>query len=426
MCSTDAIRPDIKDGRQLQLGTRYGAVCVALLTLSTTLTIPHLQSRRDALGCDAMCYGSFTSARSFLSVIGSAIMGRLSDSTGPNGRKICMVVGTVATLVGMLIAGSTYSIEGMWLSMIPGALFQQNFNILKALLSDLHAEGNAPSERASAVGMLGMAAGLAFMAGPLTGSTVLKTFEHANGVGMVFAALSLAIIFLLPSPSKQVQTSQEKKGFMDFLNVKAARSPGAILFMAIRVCMALAFHVFQTIWSVALKQKFDFGPADWGMFMSFIGLTYALSQGFLAKFLLESLGGNTSNKVRVRMILGCCVSLGVGRYAAYHTESLAAVYFLFAAIVTALGMVNTILTADTSYLASSDEIGSLFGLLASVESVAGMVGPILGGSLAYIHPVHAPLLCVAGLYVFVFALVSWGYEDLVLTKRKTDSEKKTV
>jgi MFS family permease len=89
-------------------------------------------------------------------------------------------------------------------------------------------------------------------------------------------------------------------------------------------------------------------------------------------------------------------------------------------------MVNTILTADTSYLASSDEIGSLFGLLASVESVAGMVGPILGGSLAYIHPVHAPLLCVVGLYVSVFALVSWGYEDLVLAKRKTDSEKKTV
>jgi hypothetical protein len=196
--------------------------------------------------------------------------------------------------------------------------------------------------------------------------------------------------------------------------------------MAIRICMALAFHVFQTIWSVALKQKFDFGPADWGMFMSFIGLTYALSQGFLAKFLLESLGGNKSNKVRVRMILGCCVSLGVGRYTAYHTESLAVVYFLFAAIVTALGMVNTILTADTSYLASSDEIGSLFGLLASVESVAGMVGPILGGSLAYIHPVHAPLLCVVGLYVSVFALVSWGYEDLVLAKRKTDSEKKTV
>lgn len=341
-----------------------------------------------------------------------------------------MVVGTIASLVGMIIAANTYSISGMWLSMIPGALFQQNFNILKALLSDLHSSAaaaasgdNKTSDRASAVGMLGMAAGLAFMAGPLTGATVLKTFEQANGVGMLFAVASLGIIWLLPTPSRTSPAKEDeqtkKKGFFDFVNVKAARSPGAILFMAIRVCMALAFHVFQTIWSVALKKRFDFGPADWGKFMSFIGLTYALSQGFLAKFLLERLGGNKSDKIRVRMVLGCCVALGVGRYAAYNTTSLAVVYFLFAAIVTALGMVNTILTADTSYLASSNEIGSLFGLLASVESVAGMVGPIFGGALAYIHPVHAPLFCVVGLYVLVFALVSWGYESLVLSRKTT-------
>lgn len=93
------------------------------------------------------------------------------------------------------------------------------------------------------------------------------------------------------------------------------------------------------------------------------------------------------------------------------------VYILFALIVTALGLVNTILTADTSYLASSDEIGSLFGILASVESGAGMVGPILGGALTYVYPIQAPLFSVIALYAVVYGLVAWGYERFVLARR---------
>ena len=185
------------------------------------------------------------------------------------------------------------------------------------------------------------------------------------------------------------------------LNVPAARSPAALLFMTIRVSMALAFHIFQTIWTSSLKTRFDFGPSDHGKFMSFIGLTYALSQGFVAKFLLTKFGAKTP-KDRVRVVLACCVALGAGRYVAFHTTSLTVVYCMFALIVTALGVVNTVLTADTSHLASSEEIGGVFGILAAVENGAGMLGPILGGSLAYMDPIQAPLLAVVGLYVFVF------------------------
>ena len=422
MCRSEETKSEAMS-RHLRRATTYGAISVALLSLSTTLTIPHLQSRRDSLQCDVMCYGSLTSARSALALVGAAMMGRLSDSTRPNSRKQCLIVGSVATLVGMMIAANTYSIHGLWWSMIPGALFQQNFNILKALLSDLQDEGVSPSERAGAVGKLGMAAGLAFMVGPLVGATILKTFEHANALGMVFVLASIAIDLTLPNPSRAPSTTSDSKGFTDFLSIKAARTPGAFLLMAIRTFMALAFHIFQTIWSVALKTRFDFGPADYGKFMSFIGLAYALSQGFLAKFLLKTLGGNKSDKVRVRMILACCCTLGVGRYVAFQTHSLAVVYVLFASIVTALGLVNTILAADTSYLASSDEIGSLFGLLASAESGAGMIGPALGGALAYIHPDRAPLFFVVSLYVAVYLLVSWGYEKHVLKGSKASSGK---
>jgi MFS family permease len=267
---------------KLRQGTLYGSLSVALLIMSFSLTMPHLQSRRDSLGCDALCYGSLMSTRSLLSLVGAALMGRLSDVSS-NSRTYCLWIGSLASLVGLMIAANTYSIRGMWWSMIPGALFQQNFEIFKALFSSSHdAVGTStPAERAASVGMLGMAAGLAFMAGPLAGATVLKTYEQANAMGMVAIVMSAALIYQLPKPTVPMKKKVEKKssGIVSFLDVQAARSPAGILFMFIRVCMGLAFHIFQTIWTTSLKQRFDFGPSDHGKFMSFIGLTYALSQG---------------------------------------------------------------------------------------------------------------------------------------------------
>eukprot|EP00978_Attheya_sp_CCMP212_P027867 scaffold94500_cov63-Attheya_sp.AAC.3 len=168
----------------LRRGIFHGSMALGLLILSFSLLMPHLQSRRDALECDSLCYGSLTSGRSLLQLVGSAAIGRLSD----RGRMPCLYVGTVASLIGLIITAVTFSIQGMWLAMIPGALLQQNFSVLKALFADYHealhlartnstlkadaASLDDASARAGSVGKLGMTVGLAFMVGPLLGATV--------------------------------------------------------------------------------------------------------------------------------------------------------------------------------------------------------------------------------------------------------------
>lgn len=429
----------------LRRGTILGSLSLALLIASFSLTMPHLQSRRDALGCDSLCLGSMTSARSALSLVGSALVGRLSDSDsgwlarvigGGSGRRACLYVGSAATMAGLAIAAGTDSILGLWLSMIPGALLQQNFSVTKAVLSDYHEAIGATffgkngdkadaSARAGSVGKLGMAVGLAFMVGPLAGAALVKTYGGAVKLAMFFTLLSGILASQLPRAKRVASSStqsEKKSGFLSFADVKAARSPPAIFIMATRISMALAFHIFHTIWTVSLKSRFDFGPSDHGRFMSFIGLTYAVSQGLVAKRVLKMVGQGSG---RVRLMQVCCLLLGLGRYLAFQTASLPAVYAMFAFIVTGLGVLNTILTADASGIASSDEVGGLFGVLEAVESVAGMVGPVLGGALALVHPVNAPLYSVVGLYGVVFVLVSLFYERLLLSASKKSEGKKT-
>ena len=126
------------------------------------------------------------------------------------------------------------------------------------------------------------------------------------------------------------------------------------------------------------------------MFMGLIGLSYALSQGVVAKPLIRACGARPS-----RLILACIVVLGGGRPVALRTASLAAVYALYAGMVVSLGVMNTAITTACSRLAAADQLGGLFGVMESVESVAGLVGPTVGGLAAARGPA-APLVAVCG------------------------------
>lgn len=120
--------------QKLAKGTLYACISITLLITGLAVTFPLLQSRRDELQCDSLCYGSMTSVRSALTLVGTAIIGRLSDKNGTilartlgtlgkgsiaSGRRACLHLGTIASLAGLIISVTMDSLQGLWLSMIP-------------------------------------------------------------------------------------------------------------------------------------------------------------------------------------------------------------------------------------------------------------------------------------------------------------------
>ena len=153
-----------------------------------------------------------------------------------------------------------------------------------------------------------------------------------------------------------------------FLYLPAVQSPGARLLMFMRLLMGLAFNVFMTIWTVSLKRRFDFGPRDHAFFMGWIGLCYALSQGVVAQYFIKFAGENPTN-----LLCACAVSLSAGRVMAMMTSSLAAVYVIMAAVIIALGIINTAMSSAVTKLADADQIGGLMGVMEAIENCAGLV-----------------------------------------------------
>ncbi|KAL3761695.1 hypothetical protein ACHAW5_004259 [Stephanodiscus triporus] len=456
----------------LDRGTLLACMSVVLLITGMSLTYPHMQSRRDELGCDSMCYGTMTSVRSALGLVGTAVVGRLSDKNGsplarslgslgmrannsPSGRRACLYLGTMATLIGLAIALSMNSLLGLWLSMIPDALLQHNFDVYKALLSEYHNDiddleariGDDPSDekektkyrdnkssspsRSGSVGKLGMSLGISFMIGPMIAALTSPTFQFAACFAIVCTVASGIVIFYLPLPIATAQkkvhdvryenhpvlNKENEFSLMKLLKLQTPKSCAAMMLLVIRLNMSLAFQIFNTVWPASLKSRFNFGPSDHARFMSFIGISYAFSQGFLAKRLVQAWGKDG----KVYLIMTCCAILGAGRYIAYFTNSLVVIYMTFLFIINALGTMNTVITADTGTIAPSDEIGALFGMLQAAESAAGIVGPFLGGVISKFGR-DAPLIAVVGVYSGLFAFVSWGYDSYVVSSNCYDSK----
>lgn len=397
---------------RLQKTIFYGCLSIGLMVGGLTICMPHNQTRRDELNCDALCQGSITSARSFLNLIGASLVGNLSDGGGIKRRKIFLYVGVLGSLVDLVVGYLTFSINGLWLSMVAGSVLSHNFLVMKSIIAECHdsidlqeqkqqeesKENNSSKEsvtRAGSIGKLGMVVGLAFMVGPGIGGQMTKNFYDAARIGFLLVSLSILPIYKIPIGDSRDTTTlnsgannkNEKTDSTDANKLKRRKNkkpiwssfrmkPAVLLFMCVRSSMALAFHIFNTAWPLSLKMRFDFGPSDYGMYFSFVGLVYALSQGFIAGRLIRLFGDNR----RIEVILLCCICLGVGRWFAFHSQSQVFMYFFLFFTITALGVMNTVITADASKIVSSTELGSLLGMLDSVESGAGMLVSCFVGS----------------------------------------------
>jgi MFS family permease len=379
-----------------------------------TVINPYQQTLRADLGCDAVCLGTMTSASSALGLIGSPLVGALSDQMG---RKIALVIGVLASAVGFILVGFATSMPLLWLSVIPGSLLAHNFTIAKALVADLA----KPDERAGVMGKLGLAAGIGFMAGPVINpfvTTRMQACMFATGINLLSLFTILHLPDRAPSAEHAVADKKPARGIASVLTtvweaikevlVLAVAAPAAarvILFL--RFGLSMGFHLFYTVIQAILKDKFKFQPADYSNYFAFIGLTYAFSQ-LISRAVINRFGRD-----QTLLLIPCLLALGAGRYVTALTDSLYVLYGGLAFTVFALGIVNTSISTTITRIASESNVGGLMGVLDTSEKLAGIVGPAIGGAL-YTYWTFAPVIVVCFGYVVLAGGVYVGFPRYVL------------
>lgn len=307
------------------------------------------------------------------------VNGRLSDRLG---RKPLLIIGYIASVLSYAITIQGKSSTHLWLAMIPTALFSQSYTVLKALFADYQSDLAATeSQRAAALGRLGMSVGIAFMLGPVLGASIFTSYIKANQAALVLTIFSGLVVLQLPDSDIEIarkssnnladMTSSDKNKQpasifnLDFLSLPVVNTSGARLLFLIRLGMGMAFHILMIVWPVSLKRRFEFGPSQHAYLMGWTGLCYSVSQGVVAQYLIKLAGEDATN-----VLITCMIVLGWGRIVAVYSTSLVVVYIVVAFVIMALGVVNTTISSACSSLAGKDQVGGLFGVMESVESIA--------------------------------------------------------
>ena len=340
-------------------------------------------------------------------------LGNLSDRFG---RRPVLLLSLLALAVDYLIMGLAPTLWLLFAGRALAGIAGATYSTANAFIADV----SPPDQRARSFGLIGAGFGVGFVAGPLLGGLAAELGTRAP----FFAAAALAFAnFMYGALVLPESLPPERRRRFDWRRANplgaARRIAGmpalAWLFVAMFL-FDLAHHVYPAIWSFYVKEAFAWSNAEVGLSLAFVGVCFALTQGWLIRFILPRLGeAGTAFWGLVVSIVGLlCFGLITQGWMAY-------VLIFF----TALGAVVTpAMTGLMSSRVPGNAQGELQGALAGVLAVSLIISPVLmtqifgyfTGAAAPVHLPGAPFLGAAAL--MTLALVPFSIGVHRITRRR--------
>jgi MFS family permease len=170
---------------------------VFLDNLGFAIVVPYLYFYVRALGGSALLYGVLLASHSLMSFVFTPLVARLSDRFG---RRKILLVSLVVSGTAYFLFGSAQAIWLLFLGRMLSGTTAATVPVAQAYVADV----TTPKQRLRYLGLLGAAAGIAFVMGPAIGGTLGNLFGYGLpsflASALAFTNLVLAY-FRLPEPS---------------------------------------------------------------------------------------------------------------------------------------------------------------------------------------------------------------------------------
>lgn len=329
-------------------------------------------------------------------------MGALSDWFG---RRPILLISLVGLSLDYLILALAPTIAWVFVARIVGGILAASITVTSAYIADITPE----ERRAQNFGLIGVAFGIGFVAGPLLGGVL---GEYGSRVPFFAAAMFgvVAFTFAYFLLGESLESERRRRFRLREANpvgalIVVSRHPEVAALIAVFVLTGLAERMLEANWVLFTAYLFDWGTAEVGLSLALVGVCAALSQGGLVRVVVPAIGERRT------------ISLGIA-VAAVSMVALAFVtrpWMVFAIIVPYVlgwGMVGPAVQALVTRAVPASEQGILQGALTSMMMATGILGPpVAGGLFAFFigesAPVHLPgaaMLAGAALFVAGFTM----------------------
>ncbi|MBV9600807.1 MAG: TCR/Tet family MFS transporter [Chloroflexi bacterium] len=327
-------------------------------------------------------YGLLVSLYAIMQFFCAPILGGLSDRFG---RRPVILLALIGLGCDYLLLSFAPTIWWLVLGRIIAGAFGATFTPAGAYIADV----SPPEKRAANFGLMGVAFGLGFVAGPALGGLLGETNLHLPF--MVCAGLTfLNFLFgLLVMPESLRPENRRALRIRQMNPVGALRAvwsyPSVAAVLPIFAAAQLAQQGLQTVWVPYTTYRFGWTIAAVGLSLAIVGLLSAFSQGALVGPMVGRFGERKTLLVSLGVAVVALLLFGLASEG-WMMYAVTAVYCL------GLGLLNPSVQGLMSRAAPANEQGLLQGAMTSVMTAAAIVGPLIAnGSFALFISAGAPV-----------------------------------
>jgi MFS transporter, DHA1 family, tetracycline resistance protein len=378
---------------------------VFLDNLGFAIVVPYLYFYVRDLGGSTLLYGVLLASYSLMSFIFTPLLARLSDRYGR--RKILLAALAVSSL-SYFVFGAAQAIWLLFLGRMLSGTTAATVPVAQAYVADV----TAPNQRLKYLGLLGAAAGLAFIIGPAIGGTLSSLFGYGVpsflAAALAFANL-ISAYFLLPEPA----SFNIKKTVVSFAALIAIlRKRKIALLLAMYFLFFVSFVFLQSSLSPWLQAVFGFGAFQTGLIFFFLGSVSVFTQAVL----LPNLGRRFN---QLTLTLFGIAALTIGLVALAVVNSLTFLFLATALVSFGFGIqyvtFNTLISVNTPENAQ----GGALGVAWAIAGLAQTITPVFAAG-TFSFGVSSGF---AGLVFVVSALVSVATVPLIINFKRSSGKK---
>lgn len=308
------------------------------------------------------------------------VLGSLSDKYG---RRAVILISLTGAGIDYLLLAFAPNLAWLFIGRVIAGLTSANITAVTAYIADI----STPEKRAQNFGMVGMAFGLGFIAGPLLGGLLgdiglRLPFLVVAGITLLNALYGFFVLPESLNAENRREFSWKRANPIGSL-AGLGRYPIVLGLAAVTVLSGLAQNALHSVWVLYTGHRFGWDVGDVGLSLAVVGLSAALVQGGLTGRIVPKIGEQRA------IIYGLGLS-GVANLL-YGLANQGWMMYL----IPFLGALGFIAGPSTQALISKsvkpNEQGSTQGAITSILSLTGVVGPILATSVfSYFIGQHAP------------------------------------
>ena len=362
-----------------------------------------LEVRGGSLANAALWGGLLASAFAVMQFVFGPIVGSLSDNFG---RRPVLLVSLVFMALDYLVMALAGSIWLLLAGRIVGGITAATHSTASAYMADI----SQPHEKAANFGLIGAGFGIGFVLGPLIGGLLGEFGTRAPfyaAAGLSALNFTLGFFILKETVTDQIRrpfTWSRANPFGAFRHL--SHLPGVRMQLFAFLAYSIALYVYPAIWAYFTQARFGWSPQTIGVSLAIYGISAALVQVVLIRFMLARFGERRTVYFGMVFDAASCILLAIVTNGALA---------LLMTPIAALGaVVSPAMQGIMSRRAGDDAQGELQGVLTSVHALAMIISPVLmtttfatftapTASLQFAGApfVLAALLVVVALYIFM-------------------------